>query len=719
MQTTGNLGLKKPEGTDVVDIADLNGNADILDTAVSNKVDKVAGKQLSTEDYTTAEKTKLAGVAAGANAYVHPANHPASVIIQDASNRFVTDAEKTAWNAKASTAVATTSTAGLQSAADKVKLDGIAAGANNYTHPSTHAASMITVADAGNIFTATNVEGALSELFISASNGKTAVAAAVTGMGQAATGSDTHAQLAAKISAISTDANAPVAEVLLGKTYYQGGTKKTGTMPNRAMSVMNGGYTTALSVKADAGGNLVMETPTGYYTAGVNANGYGSVIANDPDFIAANIKAGVNVFGVNGTYTEASNGQYAKTVLAGENISVNDPIYSRANFPMQYNRPGNYTANKPECHSDISSDGNFLAMCTGYTDGPTYVWTDVINGTFTPCTINDMLVGALRVSFSPNANYMFLSGYYAPFGAWYKRTGNTFNKLANPASWLLGSATGASWSPDGNCLAVTYESAIPYLHVFRRFGDVLVKLADLPSLPTSTAGSASPPVWSPNGKMLVTGLDNNVMYLYYRPNMDSDAFSYRPSPFYGSYARAFAFSPDNGFIIMLGNNSSPRQMANIDANGNMYRFPDDQVVLDGSFYQWYIWDAEFSPDGNYLYVLGSMGNGAQGGLLVYKRTGASTFIQTNLSKFQGKFDGSNTNGNSGIAISKLLPDGSHIIAPWHSANFSTQTTFLVHKVGDWAWRSSGGNWAGVATLMGKAQQNIGQGTTGTAVITHN
>ncbi|MGG1635012.1 pyocin knob domain-containing protein [Paenibacillus sp. NRS-1760] len=151
MQTTGNLGLKKPEGTDVVDIADLNGNADILDTAVSNKVDKVAGKQLSTEDYTTAEKTKLAGVAAGANAYVHPANHPASVITQDASNRFVTDAEKSAWNAKASTAVATTSAAGLQSAADKVKLDGIAAGANNYTHPVNHPPSVITQ-DAANRF---------------------------------------------------------------------------------------------------------------------------------------------------------------------------------------------------------------------------------------------------------------------------------------------------------------------------------------------------------------------------------------------------------------------------------------------------------------------------------------------------------------------------------------------------------------------------------------
>jgi hypothetical protein len=39
---------------------------------IANKVDKVEGKQLSTEDYTTAEKTKLQGVAANANNYVHP-----------------------------------------------------------------------------------------------------------------------------------------------------------------------------------------------------------------------------------------------------------------------------------------------------------------------------------------------------------------------------------------------------------------------------------------------------------------------------------------------------------------------------------------------------------------------------------------------------------------------------------------------------------------------
>ena len=47
-----------------------------------------------------ADKTKLDGVETGANAYTHPANHPASIITQDADNRFVSDTEKATWNGK-------------------------------------------------------------------------------------------------------------------------------------------------------------------------------------------------------------------------------------------------------------------------------------------------------------------------------------------------------------------------------------------------------------------------------------------------------------------------------------------------------------------------------------------------------------------------------------------------------------------------------------------
>ena len=45
-----------------------------------------------------ADKTKLDGIAAGANNYQHPATHAASMITEDATHRFATDAEKAKWN---------------------------------------------------------------------------------------------------------------------------------------------------------------------------------------------------------------------------------------------------------------------------------------------------------------------------------------------------------------------------------------------------------------------------------------------------------------------------------------------------------------------------------------------------------------------------------------------------------------------------------------------
>jgi hypothetical protein len=117
-------------------------------TQIGTKVDKVAGKGLSTNDYTDAEQTKLTGIAAGAqvntidaggglaaldatadtklegietgaNKYAHPVTHPAGIIVQDAANRFFTDTERT-------------------------KLTGIATGANKYVHPTAHTIAEVT-----------------------------------------------------------------------------------------------------------------------------------------------------------------------------------------------------------------------------------------------------------------------------------------------------------------------------------------------------------------------------------------------------------------------------------------------------------------------------------------------------------------------------------------------------------------------------------------------
>lgn len=116
-----------------------------VNSALDNKVDKVTGKGLSTNDYTTDEKTKLAGIATGANKYTHPSYTAKSSglykVAVDSTGHIsgttaVAKADITALGIPSTNTTyvnATTSTAGLMSTTDKSKLDGIATGANKTT----------------------------------------------------------------------------------------------------------------------------------------------------------------------------------------------------------------------------------------------------------------------------------------------------------------------------------------------------------------------------------------------------------------------------------------------------------------------------------------------------------------------------------------------------------------------------------------------------------
>lgn len=146
---------------------------------LAGKVDKIDGKGLSTNDYTTAEKNKLAGL----KNYTHPttsgnkhipAGGSANQILgwsADGTAKWVNEKDTTysvmsgatvdadgksglvpsptkgaqrwldstgAWTTPPDTTygAASTTSAGLMSAADKKKLDGVADGANKYVHPS-------------------------------------------------------------------------------------------------------------------------------------------------------------------------------------------------------------------------------------------------------------------------------------------------------------------------------------------------------------------------------------------------------------------------------------------------------------------------------------------------------------------------------------------------------------------------------------------------------
>jgi hypothetical protein len=69
------------------------------------------------------------------------------------------------------------------------------------------AAADVLVADAEGNFTATDVEGALTELFTSVSDGKDLIATAITDKGGTASGSGTFTELASAIDSLSIGGN--------------------------------------------------------------------------------------------------------------------------------------------------------------------------------------------------------------------------------------------------------------------------------------------------------------------------------------------------------------------------------------------------------------------------------------------------------------------------------------------------------------------------------
>ena len=171
----------------------MNNIEDGIEELKSQKVDKVSGKALSDNNYTAAEKEKLAGIAAGAEVnrtYTAVSGQPEA----DASVAFggTLSISQVAQNSDGQVSVtsrtvtfpgsdATTSAHGLMTASDKTKLDGVAAGAEvNQNAFSNVKVGSTTVAADAKTDTLELVAGSNVTLTADATNDKVTIAATDT-----------------------------------------------------------------------------------------------------------------------------------------------------------------------------------------------------------------------------------------------------------------------------------------------------------------------------------------------------------------------------------------------------------------------------------------------------------------------------------------------------------------------------------------------------------
>lgn len=112
-------------------------------------------------------------------------------------------------------------------------------------------------------------------------------------------------------------------DVLAGKTFTNDNGDAVGTMSNRS-----GEYAALAYTPYTPPGNnprLYLKAPDGFYPGtydGTNWNGVGNVWAEDADFVAGNIKANINLFGVNGTFTSDGTATTGD-IISGKRAYVN------------------------------------------------------------------------------------------------------------------------------------------------------------------------------------------------------------------------------------------------------------------------------------------------------------------------------------------------------------------------------------------------------------
>jgi WD40 repeat protein len=169
------------------------------------------------------------------------------------------------------------------------------------------------------------------------------------------------------------------------------------------------------------------------------------------------------------------------------------------------------------------------------------------------------------LAWSPDKNYLAIKVTTSPYFHVYKRTGDSFSKIADPAS-VPSDVFSLEWSPDSGYLALGVAQA-PYVFVYKRIGDVLTKLSNPASPP---AGYVPRLAWSPSGTKLACLSDSYGGSRVYTLSDDVLTASTGSIPIYGTYTQmSIDWSYDSQFVAFFYNNSSSCAKAVMRASGGV------------------------------------------------------------------------------------------------------------------------------------------------------
>lgn len=225
------------------------------------------------------------------------------------------------------------------------------------------------------VITADNVQGAIDQLFTSVSNGKSQIASAITGMGVSTSASDSFAQMATNIGNIETGPDwlevenpAGAAQILAPyQTYGSDNKLIKGTITSKGAQT----YTPKTVSQTIAKGQYLSGNQT---------------IQGDENLVPSNIKKGVSIFGVSGTFTAEQ--YYLENIYSsiGTGTEEKIKIYFSPRSDGSYFDTGDYFSGFIAFHfnNDSSNDiiilfsniayGHDSAQCIVYTTQTPEFW---------------------------------------------------------------------------------------------------------------------------------------------------------------------------------------------------------------------------------------------------------------------------------------------------------------------------------------------------------